>query len=171
MQYKRKKSKKIILISISAIVAVLICGAAAYAYWLQTEPGKKKQTEAAQQAEDTKNKKDFVENTEKQSPDTTPPKVPDNPNNISIQAKDEANGTVTILTKLTNYSDGQCSLKISNGTKQYSADVNVIFQPEYSTCAGFSVPKSQLGSGTWDIRLVVSSKGGEVTSSQKVDIK
>lgn len=70
---------------------------------------------------------------------------------------------VVITTKLVGYSDGTCSLTVTNGTRVNSQNADVIYAPSYSTCAGFTVPISDLGVGDWNIELSITS-GGQSTS-------
>lgn len=172
----KKTNKNIYLRAILPIVLVVaLVGGAAYAYWLNSETGKQAQSDAAQKATDTQNKKDFIENTDDKGSETPgqtqasePPKDPDN---IVILTREETNSSVTITVKLIGYSDGQCTLDITNGNNKHNEVAAVIFQPEYSTCAGFSVDKSVLGGGAWNIRLKVTSKGVDVTKQQTVVVK
>lgn len=78
---------------------------------------------------------------------------------IELSAKQEANDTVTVFTKLPGYSSGTCNLKVTNGGNTVNQTAPLMYQAEYSTCAGFSVPVSDLGSGTWSIRLAATSNG------------
>lgn len=113
---------------------------------------------AAEKEEESKinseGKKNLIENGT-----TTPSSTTPNSTSIDLTAKTETNSSVTILTKLYSIASGQCSLHITNNGKQVQQTVEVIYQTEYSTCAGFSVPISSLGSGTWNISLNVTSNG------------
>jgi hypothetical protein len=90
------------------------------------------------------------------SPSSTPPTTPVK---IDITSKQESNGTITVSTKLYGISSGSCTLQANNGSKSITQTATVIFQPEFSTCAGFSVPKTALGSGTWNIVITVVKDG------------
>jgi cytoskeletal protein RodZ len=81
------------------------------------------------------------------------------------------NPNVVITTKLYGYSDGTCTLNISNGSKSATQDAPVMFQAEYSTCAGFSVPVDQLGSGAWTVKLSVTSGGKTLTKEVSYEVK
>lgn len=88
---------------------------------------------------------------------TNPSTPSDSSNSIILSAKQESDSSVTVFTKLLNITDGQCHLAITNGAATYSDSADVIYQPEYSICAGFSVLRNKLGSGTWNITLSVTS--------------
>lgn len=91
------------------------------------------------------------------------------PTSIDLSAKQEANSTVTIFTKLYGYGGGTCNLLISKGSATFNQTAPVIYSPEYSTCAGFSVPIPSLGSGDWTIKLDVISNG--LTSTKTIAYK
>ena len=80
---------------------------------------------------------------------------------IDVTAKTEANNTVTIVTKMTGISSGTCSLTITNGAKTNAQKADIIYEPEYASCAGFSVPVSSLGSGTWSIAVSATAANGQ----------
>ena len=128
----------------------------------------------AQQKEESKasaeKKKSLVEQETKADPYTTA-----NPNEtsrrIDISAKQEANGTVTVFTKLYGYSDGTCKLDVSNGTKSASQTAESMYQPEYASCAGFSVPIDPLGKGVWTIKLSVSSGSDTKDKTITIEVK
>lgn len=113
-----------------------------------TEEEKKQQKKAEQDA-----KQDFIE-TPAPTPTETPSPSPTSA--VELSARQESNGSVTILTKLHNVSDGTCTLTITNATKTHSQTADVIYQPVFSSCAGFSVARDKLGSGTWSIHLAVA---------------
>jgi hypothetical protein len=90
---------------------------------------------------------------------------------ISLSAQTETNDTVTIFTKLYGYSSGECTLTIHNAGKSVTKMAAVIYQSEFSTCAGFSLPKAELNAGDWEIKLTVNNNGAISTKdiSYKVE--
>jgi len=126
---------------------------------------------AAQKAQSAKvdadAKKQFVESG---GTEATPTPAPSS-DNISLTTRQESNNTVTVLTKLTNFSNGTCALTVSNGTKTVTQQAAVIYQSEFSSCAGFSVPISQLGSGSWSIKLDVTSAGTTSTKTTSLEVQ
>lgn len=95
---------------------------------------------------------------------------PANSNGITVVAM-QSNSQVIVTTKLVGYSDGTCNLSITNGAKTFSQSATVIYQPQYSTCAGFTVPVEQLGTGGWTINLTVTSGGITTTKSAAFEAK
>lgn len=94
---------------------------------------------------------------------------PANDNGITITPTIK-NDQVIITTKLAGYSDGTCSLTASNGSKTTTQTADVIYAPNFSTCAGFSVPISTLGSGTWTITLNIASGGGTTSKTTLYEV-
>ena len=103
-------------------------------------------------------KKSAVESSKSATDQTSNSTGSTNTSNItSLTARQETNGTVTVFTKLNPSITGSCSLTTTNGSKSNAQKADVIYQSEFSSCAGFSVPISGLGAGTWNIQLTVGS--------------
>jgi cytoskeletal protein RodZ len=86
----------------------------------------------------------------------TPPVSSDG---ISLSASQPNANQIVVTSKLVGYSDGTCTLTVTNGAKSTTQRVQVIYQPQFSTCAGFTIPISTIGSGNWVLSLVVNSGG------------
>lgn len=128
-------------------------------------PAQKKEEDATNAAK----KKTAVENSDTKA-DPYQTVDPSKANtSIDLTAKQESNGTVTVFTKLYGYSTGTCKLDVTNGTKTNSQTAEAVYQPEYATCAGFSVPISSLGSGSWSIKLSVTTAG--VTKDKTITLE
>lgn len=158
------KSKKVIIISVSVLVlAVLITGAvfALNSKIFNADNGNKPTPEQIEQQKQTEAdaKKDFAESTKDQELPGTDPETPSSSDLIELSATQDA-GVVNIATKLHNFSSGICTLSITNNTNSLSEEAQVLYQPEFSTCAGFSIVKSRLGSGNWDITIDATPSGG-----------
>ena len=117
---------------------------------------------------DSDNKKAFIDSNTGTDDGTNEDTTPAANAAISLSAKQEENGSVTVTTKLPGVSSGTCSLVATNGVKTSNQTAVVIYQPEFSTCAGFSIPQSALGSGTWKIDLKLS---GSTTASASTTIE
>lgn len=159
-------SKKRALL-LGLIIFVLLAVGAGAAYWFKTSndhtasdngPTPAEQREMEKVNNDQK--KAFAEETKDvDNPGVVVP-TPETPDTIELNASKSNPTTVTILTKLKNYAGGECSLTITNGSKTHAATAQILYQPEYSSCAGFSVPIAELGTGTWTIKLVATPTGG-----------
>lgn len=112
---------------------------------------------------DANAKRQLIENPDSNT--ATPTQTPATENSVDLTAKQEANNTVTVFTKLSGYSSGTCSLTVTNGEKTTTQTAAVYYQPEYSSCAGFSVPISSLGTGTWSLALTVTANGSSVSKT------
>lgn len=108
-------------------------------------------------------KEQFIESDEPTSRET-----PTSNDNISISIEQSTPDTATILTKLVGFNAGRCELSINNGDLRYQDSADVIFQPEYSICAGFSVPISKLGKGSWNVSLTVVNDDGTSVNKQTI---
>ena len=165
---KSSNSRHRTLLALLLVLFLVFVGAGLYVYRRKhvnhvavtttLEPSPKQQQDEIK--ENSVAKKQAVENPRAEQPSPAPQS-----SNIVLSTKQEANDTVTVLTQLKNVSNGQCKLIVTNGNKSTSQTADVIYQPEYSSCAGFSVPISELGKGTWSIQLTVSSNGTSVSQT------
>lgn len=80
-----------------------------------------------------------------------------------LSARQETNGTVTIFTKLDSETSGKCQLTVQNGAKTVTKSADIIYQPEFSTCAGFSLPISGIGYGNWTISLAAGGSTKQIS--------
>jgi hypothetical protein len=124
------------------------------------------------------NKKGFIENggssntgSSDSSSSNSAPAQNDDSTNIQLSARQETNGSVTVFTKLYGFSAGSCQLDVSSGSNTESQTAEIIYQSQFSTCAGFSVPSSKLGSGTWKIKLTTTSAGSIKTKTISFEAK
>ena len=95
---------------------------------------------------------------------------PEDPANIQISARQE-NGSVTISSKLIGYSDGDCSLMVTNGPQSVTRSAAVLYASQFSTCAGFTIPVSDVGAGSWSIKLSVTSGGQTIDKLTSLEVK
>lgn len=117
---------------------------------------------AQEQNTNADSKQEYLDDTYKDK-DDTPVVTPPADATVSITAKQEGSN-VTVLTKIQSVAEGTCKLTVTNGEKAVTQEAAMIYQPEFSSCAGFGVPVSTLGAGTWNIKLTVSPPGGATIS-------
>ena len=173
----KKLSKKQILVTTLA-VAVAICGSVFALDKIgvisifpketvpniskEPTPQEKKSEEKANQ--DTKESflNTIKDDKEKPVEKSKPAPVPKSNSSIELSA-DRDGDSVTIIVKLKEqgYSQGKCSLTVAANGKRVAQNADIIYQPEYSTCAGFSIPISSVGSGQWAISLSVTPLNGK----------
>lgn len=80
-------------------------------------------------------------------------------------------GDVVVLTKLYGYGDGTCTLTSTNSGSSDTQTAEVIYQDNFSSCAGFTVSYAALGKGTWSISLNVKSSSGTGTQTASVEVR
>jgi hypothetical protein len=173
---KQKSRKKNLLIALGVLLSVavtlFILEITDTTHFFHTSQQEKDKQQAA--LIDAKKKKTFTQTTSssgKGESSNTTYTPPNNPDNIIIDAKQESANQAVITTKLYGYSDGTCSLNIQNDGHTYTANAQVIYQAEYSSCAGFSVPTNTLYTGTWNISLSVTSGGITQTKATTLEVK
>ncbi len=179
INYVNNKKK----ITVIAVIGLLLVGVGV-GYWhfvINTKPNVGSQTQVPtpptseqvklRQQTESSEKQDYIESKDSPAETASPAPVPTSPDTISLSTKNTATNEVTIFTELAGYSGGVCKLDITNGTKTYSKTVAIIYQPDVSTCAGYTVPYDSLGSGEWHIRLTVTPTGGSPIVKEIVEKK
>lgn len=160
-------------IIVSVVLIVGLAGAFAWGYVSQqdsTNNDSDQETSIVEPAptqlsdEEAAAKQKFIEEQEKE-PSKTDSDSLTSGNQTSTPAKLELSasnngGSVTVMSRLSGIGDGSCNLRATNGNQSYTEEADVIYQPTYSTCAGFSVPVSELGAGNWQITVQATSIDG-----------
>lgn len=172
----KKLSKKQILVTTLA-VAVAICGSVfaldkigvISIFPKETVPNISKEPTPQEKKSEKKTNQDTKESflnaikddKEKSVEKSKPAPVPKSNSSIELSANRDGD-SVTIIIKLKEqgYSQGKCSLTVAANGKRVAQNADIIYQPEYSTCAGFSIPVSSVGSGQWAISLSVTPLNG-----------
>jgi hypothetical protein len=85
---------------------------------------------------------------------------------IKLEVRQESDKSVTVISKLLNIGSGTCTLNVTNGQRNVAKSAEVIYQQEYSTCAGFSIPLSEVGRGAWNIKLTITHSGKSLTKEK-----
>lgn len=167
----RSKRIRVALVTLASLVAVLgvlyILEKTRVTNFIKdpsyTQPTEQGPTEADKQLSsdvEAKQKAESIEST-KNGDQATSAEVPSNSDTITVSAT-QSGDSVTIHNELRGqgYSSGTCKLSVTNGSKSISQNADIIYQSEYSMCAGFSIPTSQVGVGTWNIVLEVTPFNG-----------
>lgn len=115
-----------------------------------TDAGPTKEELQTQEKAEQDQKKDFIE-----SPDPVP--VQPSALELELTARQESDKSVTVLSKIRNAANGTCNLTITNGASSHTQSADIIYQPDFSSCAGFSIPQNKLGPGEWTIKLSVTA--------------
>ncbi len=166
---KKSRINKTILVS---MLALLILITVAYAFFALNRSAQNNMNNndiepapAVLSDEDAKSKEKFINEDSNPKPNQN---IPSSDNQISAIVE---NGELTVTSKLYSITDGECTLEVKNGTKEITRTAQVIYQPSYSTCAGFSIKTSEFSMGSWDVTLTIESvKGTEDVLRTTVDI-
>lgn len=154
---KNSKQKTTLIVVCSTIAALaLAVGTYAVMYNSSLPTPQDSQTTgesdgASVDAPDPNDKQNFLD-AESEPGNETPPST--TPTSISLEAKDNGQ-SVTVITNLGSLPEGECTLTISSGESSITKSAPVIYNPEYSTCAGFSIKKSELAAKNWTLKLDV----------------
>ena len=193
MRVQKKSSKKRLIIILS-IVGVLLIGGGMYAYVARPFSSDISDDSSSKNT-DKKDKKDETSDDSSESADTntsidqTAPSQPretekdiqpdyegSNPNTSAsltgaINYKSVSGGNLVIRTTINQLlTSGTCTLTLTNGSKTVTRSTNIAQNPSSSTCQGFDVPTSELGSGTWSISIAIASGDKTGTLSDNVSL-
>lgn len=89
---------------------------------------------------------------------------------ISLSAQ-QSGESIIIYTQLDPVPSGTCKLTITNGSKTATRTADIIYQSQQSICAGFSIPKTELGTGTWTVSLAVQSPRGNAQKTIQKEVQ
>ena len=168
-----KKSRTKLILVLSVVVTLLAAGGA-YAYWKSIEPSEvvsdgSSPAPAKMSEKDAADKQAFVDQDIKNRDNGG--ETDDAPSDIkpSLSATQESD-EVVVRTKIEDVTDGTCELTVKNAGASLKKTADVLYQSEYSTCAGFSIPNDELGKGSWQISLKVTSGTSSGTASTTVTV-
>ena len=87
---------------------------------------------------------------------------------INISSIAVSGNSIVVTTSLVGAGWQTCALKLQNGDNSFVKSVPVIYQESFSTCAGFSLPRSSFSTnGTWTFTLSVTKSNGGIMSTVK----
>lgn len=112
---------------------------------------------------DADNKQRYLDQ-EKTETSDSPDQLPPTNESITLTAKNE-DELVVVTTNLDSVSSGTCTLTLTSNGKTLTKTASVIYTPEYSSCAGFSINKSELSGNSWLITLSVNTSTSTITKS------
>lgn len=170
----KKSSKKNLAIIIVAVVVLIIGGLATYAFIAKIGP-------FAEQTQNnntsTPSSNDGIPTEEEKNPTNSPDKTPPQYEEPAKNEEQPKNNEQSDLAGIINYKavsrgslsirvtiderleSGTCTLTLTHATsgKKVTKSAAVVTNPSSSTCEGFDVPVSELGSGKWNITVAVKS--------------
>lgn len=89
----------------------------------------------------------------------------------SINYAGVIDGKLTIRTTINQALDsGSCEIGLTNGATTITRTSGIIPNPSSSSCEGFDIPTSELGSGNWEITIKITSgdKSGVLKGTAKI---
>lgn len=186
MRVQKKSSKKALIITILSVLLIAGVGVGTYALLSQSDKAEDSSSTNNDSRSRTNNSETEPNNgTSANNPDTTshesekdiPPSYEgenvDNSQTLTgvINYKSVVDGNVVIRTTINQMlGSGTCSLTLSNGQRTVTRSSGIVQNPSSSTCEGFSVPTSELGSGSWDINIQVASDNRTGTLSDSISL-
>lgn len=144
---------------------------------LVADPTKKTNTPTKQQqkqvqASDSSSKGEFLDNEYSDKVDSSTNNTSDTQPTSTLKTLAIRQGSdVIIAAQIHGITSGICKLTVSNLGMEHSQTADVVYQPEYSSCAGFSVPVSSVGTGVWNILLTASNNASSATSNSTLEVK
>lgn len=183
---QKRKSKKLFLPLL--IVAILLASWLVFAYIKGAWPFRTEarndtaieqaitpEEQAVINAENAKEKQDFLDKEESEASKDSEADIKSNSEtqedspkiNLSARTQDDL---LVVTTELGSVNSGKCKLTLKQGEKSVWKTAKVIFAPGSSTCEGFSIKKSELDSGTWQITLAVETDNDTFTKSINYDL-
>jgi len=175
----KKMPKRRIVIASSITVALLLAAWAVFAYASSSWPfaGSSQTTDSQ-----TSGTSPLETNEETNTPDsTTPSKAPtqyegNDPNNAAsltgfISYSSVVDGNLVIRTTIDQaLSSGTCKLTLTKGGESITKTSDIVANPSSSTCSGFDIPTSELSSGTWTMKISITSgnKTGTITGETTI---
>lgn len=190
MRLQKKTNKKPLFIALALLIVIAI-GVFMY-FWLsrpQDESVKTTQQSSQQKTSQkntgsTKSQKEAsgtnstvaTPETPEKEKDITPAYEGTNPNSAPsltgvITYSAVAGGKLIIRTNINqSVSSGTCELTLSQNSKLVTKTSDIALNPSSSTCQGFDIPVTELGSGKWDISIKLSgdNKSGTLTGSVNI---
>lgn len=184
MKYAKKKSPKVAIITICALVAVAL-GICAIIFIPKivnkqnTSSDVKNGTNYSAPSDDQQKagdqaKEDFLNKQNQASQNTN--SQTNNANkaiNVSISTKGQNGSTYSIRTIIDTLDDnGQCVLTMKkSGQTDYTQTVGTQILSSYSVCKGFDIPTSNLTTGDWQLTINYQGISGQGSVQQTVTIQ
>jgi hypothetical protein len=82
-------------------------------------------------------------------------------------AYQQGSGDLVIQTSIKGAGSGTCQLTLSSGGHTVAKTADVLYQSSFSTCTGFTVSRSELSSGDWQLKLNLLVNNQVVASTTK----
>ncbi len=161
--------KKLVLTALVVVAVVGVGGFFVVRHSRQSQPSTNRPNPEEKQASqlDADKKQALVEDNKSVNDTNTQPKT----TSLDLGAEQTSSESVTVFTKLYGVSSGSCNLSVTNSNQSSTQTAAVVYQPEYSSCTGFSIPTDKLGTGSWNIVLTVTTNGQQFNKSIVFTVK
>ena len=109
-------------------------------------------------------KQDSIEKEATQDDNTN---TPSSPIKVTITANTVNGPTYQVRARIDDIlSEGACKITLSQNDKVLTKEASVQPTANFSTCAGFDIPVSELGNGSWNVKIIVTSteRTGDATT-------
>lgn len=90
---------------------------------------------------------------------------------VTITTASQSGSSLQIRVLIGAITTGTCTLTLTGPGATYTATASVQSLPSSSTCKGFTVPTSQLSSGTWNVVVNFENDSLQGSASQKVTMQ
>lgn len=179
----KKSPRKKIIIGVILAFIIVIAGIIVYAYAQPKKDDTKSDSSSSQPKVNDVNDNPPTEEQIKAGQDTkqesvensaTPaPSNPSTPLVVSITSANQNGATVSIRSLIDTVASqaGTCTLVITNGAKSTTKTAATQAYPSGSTCQGFDIPVSELGTGSWNLKLTVAIGAQTGSTTQTLEIK
>ena len=183
MRLLQKKSKKNLIITLSIVGMLVIISIIAYLFMSPKADQQESNSSSTRSQSNNKSDNSSTDNSISTDSNTTveheaekdiqPPYEGENPNSSPsltgvINYKSVTDGTLIIRTTINQMlSSGTCNLTMTNGAKTITKSSGITQNPSSSSCEGFDIPTSELGSGDWKIDITITNgdRTGNITDS------
>lgn len=178
VQNKNRFGKIGVVLVVAALISLLV-GYSVFAYSSSLWPFSTSETDTNNSSSEntsTDNSEPGItqEDAEKKQEFLDKQSTPDNSSSAegNLQATVEQQGnSVIVKTSLTNIPSGNCKLVIKSGSETVTKEAEIMYSPDYSTCAGFSVSTTELPKGQWSLYLSVKNDVVNLTKDLQITVK
>jgi hypothetical protein len=174
----RNNSKKVVIIVVAIAIILAVIGAAGYFYLHRNDIKRDENGVSIEQTpQDKKQEQDLKDDpTKKQQPTQT-----DRPTEPTVDQKSQlqqvnvvltntgvTNGTVSASGFVSNVieSNGTCKYIFTNGQKTVEKTSTTLTNPTSTTCKTVEFNSSELGTGTWKVKINYSSSASTGVSNE-----
>lgn len=166
MSVKKEKFSPLVI----AGLAVLLIAVGGGGYILYRNLSDSRKSEPTDVEKIKVQKKESVEAARKvKAPDTVADEdKPATSRSVEISSLSQQTDQIVVQTRLIDVPSGSCELTATNGAVTVVKKASVIYQADFSTCAGFAISRQEFASaGEWSFSLITTYNGAAIKSAAK----